>query len=168
MIHVCSLSRLHRTIEETGARHMVTLLRDLHLVTRPRCIDEDKHLLLGMDDIPEPADGYVAPCEEHVARLISFARGWDRATPLVVHCYAGISRSTAAAFVTACALNPERAELRIAQALRRRSDTASPNRRIVSIADDLLGRNGRMVGAIQAIGLGISAYEGTPFHLELE
>jgi predicted protein tyrosine phosphatase len=168
MIHVCSLSRLHRTIEETGARHMVTLLRDLHLVTRPRCIEEDKHLLLGMDDIPEPADGYVAPCEEHVARLITFARGWNRATPLVVHCYAGISRSTAAAFVTACALNPERAELRIAQALRRRSDTASPNRRIVSIADDLLGRNGRMVDAIQTIGLGISAYEGTPFHLELE
>src|SRR5918999_6039861 len=112
MIHVCSLSRLHRTIEETGARHMVTLLRDLHLVTRPRCIEEDKHLLLGMDDIPEPADGYVAPCEEHVARLIAFTHSWDRATPLVVHCFAGISRSTAAAFVAACALNPERAELR--------------------------------------------------------
>jgi predicted protein tyrosine phosphatase len=168
MIHICSLSRLHRTVEDTGARHIVTLLRDLHLVTRPRCIDEDKHLLLGMDDIPEPADGYVAPCEEHVARLITFARGWDRATPLVVHCYAGISRSTAAAFVTACALNPDRAELRIAETLRRRSDTASPNRRIVSIADDLLGRNGRMVDAIEAIGPGAAATEAVPFRLELE
>jgi predicted protein tyrosine phosphatase len=66
MIHVCSLSLLHRTVEETGARHVVTLLRDLHRVTRPECIAEERHLLLGMDDIPEPADGYVAPAEEHV------------------------------------------------------------------------------------------------------
>jgi predicted protein tyrosine phosphatase len=168
MIHVCSLSRLHRTVEETGARHVVTLLRDLHLVTRPGSVDEDKHLLLGMDDIPEPADGYVAPCEEHVQRLITFARDWDRATPLVVHCYAGISRSTAGAFVTACALNPARTELQIAQELRRLSHTASPNRRIVSIADVLLGRNGRMVNAIETIGPGATAYEGVPFQLALD
>ena len=168
MIHVCSLSRLHQTVEQTGARHVVTLLRDLHLVTRPQIITEDRHLLLGMDDIPEPADGYVAPCEEHVQRLIAFARGWDRTAPLVVHCYAGISRSTAGAFVTACALNPGRTELQIAQELRRRSDTASPNRRIVSIADDLLGRNGRMVDAISAIGTGTAAYEALPFRLEVE
>jgi predicted protein tyrosine phosphatase len=168
MIHVCSLSRLHRTVDETGARHVVTLLRDLHLVTRPQSIDEDKHLLLGMDDIPEPADGMVAPCEDHVQRLIAFTRGWDRATPLVVHCYAGISRSTAGAFVTACALNPGRPELQIANELRRCSNTASPNRRIVSIADHLLGRNGRMIGAIEAIGPGAAAYEGVPFQLTLE
>ena len=168
MIHVCSLSLLHRTVAETGARHVVTLLRDVDLVTRPESVAADKHLVLGMDDIPEPADGYVAPCEEHVQKLIAFARGWDRTTPLVVHCYAGISRSTAGAFVTACALNPARAELRIAQELRQRSHTASPNRRIVSIADDLLGRNGRMVDAIDAIGPGASAYEAVPFQLELE
>jgi len=168
MIHVCSLSLLHRTVEETGARHVVTLLRDVHLVTRPESVAADQHLVLGMDDIPEPADGYVAPCEEHVQKLIAFARGWDRATPLVVHCYAGISRSTAGAFVTACALNPSRAELLIAQELRQRSHTASPNRRIVSIADHLLGRHGRMVDAIEAIGPGAVAYEAVPFRLELE
>jgi predicted protein tyrosine phosphatase len=167
MIHVCSLSRLHRTVEETGARHVVTLLRDLHLVERPGCIAAEQHLLLGMDDIPEPADGYVAPGEEHVRKLIAFARGWDRSAPLVVHCYAGISRSTAAAFVAACALSPARTELQIAQELRQRSHTAWPNRRIVSIADDLLGRNGRMVDAIEAIGPGAPATEAVPFRLEL-
>ncbi len=168
VIHVCSLSRLHRTVEETGARHVVTLLRDVHLVQRPISITEDRHLVLGMDDIPEPADGYVAPGEDHVAKLIAFARAWDRSAPLVVHCYAGISRSTAGAFVTACALNPGRAETSIARELRRRSQTASPNRRIVSIADDLLGRNGRMVDAISAIGSGAAAHEAVPFQLELE
>jgi predicted protein tyrosine phosphatase len=168
MIHVCSLSRLHQTVEETGARHVVTLLRDVHLVTRPHSIAADRHLVLGMDDIPEPADGYIAPCEDHVAKLIAFARGWDRSAPLVIHCYAGISRSTAGAFVTACALNPARTERAIAQALRHRSATAAPNRRIVSIADDLLGRNGRMVDAISSIGAGLMAQEATPFRLDLE
>jgi len=168
MIHVCSLSNLHRIVAETGARHVVTLLRDVHLVTRPGSVAAEQHLVLGMDDIPEPADGYIAPCEEHVQRLIAFARGWDRSAPLVVHCYAGISRSTAGAFVTACALNPARAELHIARELRQRSHTASPNRRIVSIADALLGRNGRMVDAVQAIGPGAAATEAVPFRLELE
>jgi predicted protein tyrosine phosphatase len=168
VIHVCSLSRLHRTVEETGARHIVTLLRDVHLVTRPDSIAADRHLVLGMDDIPEPADGYVAPGEEHVSRLIAFTRAWDRSAPLVIHCYAGISRSTAGAFVAACALNPHRSELTIAQELRRRSATASPNRRIVSLADDLLGRNGRMVDAIGIIGAGLMAHEANPFRLDLE
>jgi len=168
MIHVCSLTRLHRTVEETGARHVVTLLRDVHLVQRPATIPADHHLVLGMDDIPEPMDGYVAPCDAHVRQLIDFVRNWDRAAPMVVHCYAGISRSTAGAFVAACALNPARPELHIAQDLRRSSDTASPNRRIVALADDLLGRRGRMIEAIDAIGPGTMAYEAKPFQLALD
>jgi predicted protein tyrosine phosphatase len=68
-----------------------------------------------------PIDGYIAPADEHVSRLTTFVRGWDRAAPLVVHCFAGTSRSTAGAYVAVCALNPARAELAIAQALRRAS-----------------------------------------------
>jgi predicted protein tyrosine phosphatase len=121
-----------------------------------------------MDDITMPIDGYVAPADEHVTRLLTFVRGWDRAAPLVVHCYAGISRSTAGAYVAACALNPARAELAIAQALRHASPTATPNPRIVALADRVLGRDGRMIAAIEAIGQGTMAYDGVPFRLELE
>ncbi len=80
-----------------------------------------------MDDICEVMDGYVVPCDEHVTRLIDFVRAWDRAKPMVVHCFAGISRSTAGAFVAACTLNPNRDERAIAQELRRASATATPN-----------------------------------------
>src|SRR5262249_201402 len=80
------------------------------LVERPARIDQDNHLLIRVDDIICPMDGYEHPCEEHVARLISFARSWDRSAPMVIHCYAGISRSTASAFAAACALNPDRHE----------------------------------------------------------
>ncbi len=168
MIHVCSLARLHDTVEETGAGHVVTLLKDTDRVERPKSIVEANHLILGMDDISVPMDGYVMPCDEHVTRLIAFVRGWDRAKPMVVHCYAGISRSTAGAYVAACALNPRRDELALARELRRLSATATPNIRIVSLADRMLGRGGRMVEAIDSIGRGELAYEGVPFRLDLE
>src|SRR5690606_4208647 len=135
MIHVCSLARLHATISETGARHIVTLLRLTDRVQRPAHIAAENHLVLNVDDICTPMDGYTCPADEHVARLIKFVGAWDRAAPLVVHCFAGISRSTAGAFVAACALNPRRKERDIARAIRQASPTAQPNARIVAIAD---------------------------------
>lgn len=168
MIHVCSLSRLHETVEDTGARHIVSLLGDEARVERPTSIAPENHLWLRLHDIAAPLDGYIVPGEQHVAELISFVRGWDRRAPLVVHCFAGISRSTASAYASVCALNPHRDEAGIARALRRASPTATPNIRIVTLADRLLGRDGRMTAAIQTIGRGVAAEAGTPFRLELE
>jgi predicted protein tyrosine phosphatase len=167
MIKVCSLARLHATVDETGARHIVTLLRLTDRVERPSHIAPENHLVLAIDDISMPMDGYTVPAQEHVERLIDFVGDWDRAAPMVVHCFAGISRSTAGAFVAACALNPNRDELQIAQAIRRASRTAQPNARIVSIADNLLRRDGRMVRAIETIGPGHTAMEGDPFRLDI-
>jgi len=69
--------------------------------------------------------------------------------------------------VAACALNPKRDEMQIAWDIRRASRTAQPNSRIVSIADRLLNRDGRMIEAIDAIGLGDAATEGHPFRLDI-
>lgn len=168
MIHVCSLARLHATIEESGARHIVTLINDETKVIRPECVAEEDHLFLGMHDIAAEMDGFRAPAEEHVHRLIAFVNRWHRRSPLVVHCWAGISRSTAGAYIAACALNPRRDEDRIAQALRDASPTAYPNIRFVTLADRILDRNGRMVAAIEGIGRGVESPEGTPFRLDLE
>ena len=167
MIHVCSLARLYSTVEETRARHVVTLLRLIDRVQWPAHIVPENHLVLAMDDIVAPQDGYTVPAEDHVGRLIDFVGRWDRTTPMVVHCFAGISRSTGAAFVAACALNPQREELQIARAIRAASPTAQPNARIVSIADRLLKRQGRMVRAVEAIGPGEATTEGHPFRIDL-
>jgi predicted protein tyrosine phosphatase len=168
MIHVCSLARLHETVEDTGARHIVSLIGAEDRLERPAGIAPENHLWLQLHDISAPLDGYVMPGEAHVADLIRFVRGWDRRAPLVVHCYMGISRSTASAYASVCALNPHRDENSIAQALRRASPTATPNIRIVSLADRLLGRDGRMVAAIETIGRGVMAAEANPFRLDLE
>lgn len=154
MIHVCSLSRMHDVVETTGAEHVVTLIRDTTRVTRPKHIREENHLILSIDDIEDELDGMIAPAETHVAELLDFVERWKREKPIVVHCFAGISRSTAAAFIAACAIRPERDEAEIARAIRDASVTAQPNPRIVSFGDKLLGRQGRMVEAVRAIGKG--------------
>jgi predicted protein tyrosine phosphatase len=169
MIHVCSLAHLHDVVETTGARHIVSLIGDEARLQRPSSIAAENHLWLCLHDISAPLDGYIMPGEEHIASLLEFVRGWDQRAPLVVHCYMGISRSTASAFASVCALNPHRDELSIAQALRRASPTATPNIRIVSLADKLLGRNGRMIAAVETIGRGaMISCEAEPFRLDLE
>ncbi|MEL6061221.1 MULTISPECIES: tyrosine phosphatase family protein [unclassified Methylobacterium] len=166
-LHVCPLSRLPETVTATGASHVLTLVNVGTPLERPALIAADNHAVIGVSDIAEPRDGHVLPAEEHVAGILAFIRAWPREKPLVVHCYAGISRSTAAAYIAACALAPERDEGAIADALRAASPSATPNPLFVAIADRMLGRDGRMVAAVARIGRGAEAFEGEPFCLPL-
>lgn len=166
-LHVCSLSRLSETLAETGASHVLTLMNVGTAVERPATITVDRHCVVGVSDIAEPLDGHVPPAEAHVRQILDFAQAWDRERPLLIHCYAGISRSTAAAYIAACALAPERDEAEIAGALRTASPSATPNRLFIEIADRILARGGRMVAAIAGIGRGADAFEGAPFRLML-
>lgn len=168
MIHVTSLARLHDTVRESGARTLVTLLSEGTAFVPPPGFDDDRRLHLSFHDIPEPGEGMTAPSREHLAAILDFAARWDRAHPMVVHCFAGISRSTAAAYAIACALRPDRAEDVLAAELRRLSPSATPNPLMIAHADAILGRDGRMAAAIRAIGRGADAFEGTPFFLALD
>ncbi|UFZ07330.1 protein tyrosine phosphatase [Bradyrhizobium ontarionense] len=168
MIHVCSLAALPETVRLTGASHVLTIMANVEQVQRPQSILPENHLRVSVDDITEQLPGFMAPSEDHVTRVLEFVRGWDRTAPLVIHCYAGISRSTASAFATACALNPHRDELDIARAIRQASPVASPNRLIVSLADKALGREGRMVRALDAIGPGAMMVDSQPFRIDLD
>ncbi|QUS41679.1 protein tyrosine phosphatase [Tardiphaga alba] len=168
MIYVCSLADLHATVANTGASHVLTIMANVAQVVRPDSVVEANHLRVQVDDITESMDGFVAPNEQHVLQVMNFARGWDRASPLVIHCYAGISRSTASAFTAACMLNPDRDERDIAQRIRAASPIASPNRLIVSLADKALGRNGRMIRALDDMGPGSLTVMGKPFRIDLD
>lgn len=167
MLHVCSLSRLNDTVERTGARSLVTLINAEMAVPTPPGIAAGQHLKLSFNDIAAPVRGLTPPGEAHVLELLEFVRTWDRATPLVIHCWAGISRSTAGAYVTACALNPDADEYEVAITLRNQSPSATPNPRIVAMADKILDRDGRMIDAIRGIGRGANAFEGAPFEMPI-
>ena len=166
-IVVCPLSQVSTSVTAHQASHLVTLINEGTQVERPASITAERHLLLSFNDIIEPIDGMTAPTEEHARDLLSFVADWDRKQAIVVHCFAGISRSTAAAFITMCALRPELAEADIARSLRAASPFATPNILLVGFADRILGRESRMVSAITSIGRGEMAYEGQPFVLPL-
>lgn len=168
MIHVCPLSKLEETVAQSKAGWLLSLLSANMDMTRPAAILPEHHLHLVMHDIIEPQGDMTMPGEVHVRRLIDFARRWDGRQPMVAHCYAGISRSTASAYIAAAALAPQRDEVEMARTLRALSPSATPNPRLIAVADMLLERKGRMIGAIRAIGRGADAYEGTPFAFPVE
>src|SRR5271170_4741183 len=94
-LHVCSLARIDEVVEATGARSMVTLLSPGTAVVRPNAIALERHLHIGMSDIVEHSPGQVLPDAAHVDALIAFVHRWDRREPMLIHCFAGVSRSTA-------------------------------------------------------------------------
>ncbi|MEM9206874.1 MAG: protein tyrosine phosphatase [Pseudomonadota bacterium] len=163
MLYVSSLSKLHDTVASIGASHMLTVISEGTPVERPETIKPENHLYLGFHDITEELEGHKPPMRHHVEAILEFGEKWGEESPLVVHCWAGISRSTASAYMIACASHPEADERELAQSLRRAAPSATPNIRMVRFADEVLGRNGRMTAAIEEIGRGADAFEGTPF-----
>ena len=145
MIYVSPLSAVHDAIRTHGPSHLVSLLDPETMIDTPEGFDPARHLRIGVNDIAEPIDDLIPPTAAHVGELVDFIRGWDQQAPLLVHCWAGISRSTAAAFIALCMLNEDRPEERLARRIRDRAPHAHPNRLMVALADNVLGREGRMV-----------------------
>lgn len=165
MIIVCPLNKVQSLVEAHGVGHVVTLLAPDTPHELPHGVPPERHLRLYFHDIVQDMDGYTPPKASDAERLVAFLESWDRRRPLLIHCWAGISRSTAAAFTALCLCRPRADEEEIALELREASPSATPNRLIVSLADDVMGRGGRMVRAIERIGRGAEAYEGVPFLL---
>ena len=118
------------------------------------------------NDIAEPRDGLLAPNAEHIEALIETIRSWPGDSPLVLQCWMGISRSTAAAAI-ALALLDDREPKEIGSIVRRASPTATPNPLMISLADHLLGLGGDFERGIKAIGRGAEAPHGEPFQIDL-
>lgn len=167
-IVVSPLSRIAEMAVRHRAREMVSLLaagQDFH---RPAVISADRHLLLGMNDITFAGTGdLVAPGEAHVAGIIDFARSWDRSAPLLIHCWMGVSRSPAAALIASLAVHPEEEDAALATRLRAASPYATPNARLIEIADSMLERRGGLIRAVSGIGRGADADGNAPFVLPL-
>lgn len=162
---VCSLRRIDSLIASRDPSHLITLLSPAELIEAHPKMAAGRHLRIGVNDINEPTEGLVAPDAGTVKSILDFGAGWTAEQPMLIHCWAGISRSSATAFILACERNPETPELAIAEHIRAVSPIAHPNPRLVALADDMLGRRGRMVDAIRAIGPGEPAFENFPFEV---
>ncbi len=170
-ILVCPLSHVPNLARARNPSHVVSLLDPGTPFPDLAGYGVGRHLRMPIHDIELEMTGFNALCARRMRTILDFVSAWDREQPILVHCYAGISRSTATAYITACAHNPGRDEEEIALALRAASPSASPNRRFIALADAELGRGGRMQRAIDTIGRGRSWLEfgeAAPFHLPVQ
>ena len=153
MIYVCNLFDMPYYTRALRAGYLVSLVQPEFQPPTPAGVRPERHLRVAVDDISEPMEDSVVPGEGHVRDLITFLCDWPGSEPLLLHCYAGVSRSTAAALI-ALTLGAEGREMEAAQALRDAAPHAHPNARIIALADQLLGRHGRLIAARSAIGPG--------------
>lgn len=166
-IHVAPLSQLQTVARQLPAYDLLTLLSPSADTSVLDGLMPHQRLQLGFHDIAEARPDLIAPSRDMIDSILDFGRRRTPATPLLIHCWAGISRSSAAAYMLACDGNPGR-ETAIADELRRRAPFATPNRLMVALADDLLQRHGHMIDAIARIGRGAEAFEGAPYQLPID
>src|ERR1700750_2404502 len=148
---VCGIEELADHCK-TGASHVLSLLDpDWPVPEAFGAFGEHEKLELRFHDVIEDETGRVPPSETDVARLLAFGRDLT-AEPgnnahLLVHCHAGISRSTASmALILAQAL-PAVSAHQVMQEIVRIRPKAWPNLRIIEIGDAVLNRNGEIVAA---------------------
>lgn len=100
------------------------------------------HLVLGFDDV-EYEDGY-GPKEDHVKRILDHietrlqALQLDRPAKVLIHCYAGISRSTAAAIASDMHFNNQSVESAF-ERIEKIRPILWPNLLVLKYFDDLHG-----------------------------
>jgi predicted protein tyrosine phosphatase len=166
MIHVSSLSALDTITARMQNYDLLTLLSPDYPAVDWSTLACERHVRLAFHDIVELMPGLTAPDRVVMQAVLDFGRNREPQRPLLIHCWAGISRSSAAAFAIACDRNPG-FERDIAVELRRRAPFVTPNRLMIRLADELLARDGRMIEAIDHIGRGAEAGEGEPYELPL-
>ena len=148
-IYVSSLYEMAGHVRERGVGYLVSMVQSEYQPERPPGVRSDRHLRIAVDDISLPNEGAVLAGEPHVRQLVDFLERWPGDEPLLLHCYAGISRSTAGALI---ALSLWQDEFEAARALRAAAPHAIPNPRIIALADAILGRGGRLVAARESMG----------------
>jgi predicted protein tyrosine phosphatase len=166
MIYVSSLRGLAAVADTLPPFDLLTLLSPTATARNWSGLARERHVELTFHDIVEATPDLIAPDAVVVDTILAFGRGSVVERPMLIHCWAGISRSSAAAYAIACDRNPGY-EAAIADELRKRSPYVTPNRLMVQLADKQLNREGRMVEAIARIGRGADAFEGEPYQLPL-
>jgi predicted protein tyrosine phosphatase len=154
-ITVCGIDELP-THGDVGVSHVLSILDPEWPVPDAfASYGAHERLELRFHDVIDDVPGMIAPQPSHVARLLAFGRDLA-AEPapgahLLVHCHAGVSRSTASMILLIAQACPRLAASVVAREILRIRPQAWPNLRIVEIGDTMLGRDGAIVEAVREI-----------------
>ena len=146
LILVTPLSAVPAVIRSRRPSHLVTLLSPEHMIDTPDGFPVERHLRLGVNDIVDAEAGDNPPARSHVRELLDFSRAWEGHDPILVHCWAGVSRSMAATYAILCDRLGPGCELHAAQAIRNR---APQHRRQSNRTDPVSAKHGLPPGNVE-------------------
>lgn len=118
---------------------------------KPRMLECVPHKLrLEFDDVTYGPDkcaeiGYRPPMASDIQKLVEFLRTVKG--PLLCHCAAGVSRSAAAAAIFVAMHTGPGQELQAMRYVEKIRPIAFPNKRMIGLADRILGRGGKLLEA---------------------
>ncbi|HUC70013.1 MAG TPA: protein-tyrosine-phosphatase [Stellaceae bacterium] len=160
-VTICGLDELadHCAL---GVTHVLSILDPGWPEPEPlRDFELSRRLKLNFHDVIEAEPGWIAPERFDVELLLAFGRSLGEiadeagaepaATHLLVHCHAGVSRSTAAAILLLAQHEPARPAQNVVGQVIRARPRAWPNLRMIEMGDELLGRDGEIVASVRAL-----------------
>jgi len=145
-IAICDLSTV-RSIDLTRYSGVITI--EEPDTDDPFRTDAVPQLVLQFHDIDMTMLGLVEPEPEQVQQALTFAGETNGA--LLVHCRAGLSRSTAIALAIAAYRLGAGKERRACERVRQVYPQVQPNRLVVFLADEVLSRRQALVTATTQI-----------------
>lgn len=154
-ITVCGIEELAGHCD-TRASHVLSILDpDTPVPEAFGQFGEHRKLELRFDDIIDEVAGLRAPQVADVERILAFGRDLQRepaeARHLLVHCHAGISRSTAAMVLILAQALPDMPADAVVALVHGIREKAWPNLRLIEIGDGMLQRGGALVAAVVAL-----------------
>jgi predicted protein tyrosine phosphatase len=149
---ICGLEELDYHSAQ-GVTHVLSIL-DPHWPEPAafQAFEPHARATLYFHDAIEPMPEIVLPRVAHIETILAFGRDMgDDLAHLLIHCHAGISRSTAAMAMILAQAFPGEHEDAIVDRLTLIRPQAWPNSSMIGFADQLLGRDGRLTAAVNKI-----------------
>ena len=137
-IQICSLETVQK-IELSSYSGVITI--ENSTIENPFRVENGtpEQLILKFDDISSTMDDYIKPQKFHIKKALSFANKVDDGT-LLIHCHAGISRSSAIALAIITESFGAGRESDAVEFLAKINPNARPNKSLILMTDEMLGR----------------------------
>lgn len=142
-ITICGLTELDQHAR-AGVDHVVSILDPEYPDPSAfRRYSSHKRVVFRYDDVVRARKGVVAPVEANIRAILDLGRTLvaDGIKHVLIHCHAGVSRSTATAIILMVQDNPGR-EAEAFDYLRRIRPRSWPNALMLALAARSLGREG--------------------------
>ncbi|MDB5361994.1 MAG: protein-tyrosine-phosphatase [Rhodospirillales bacterium] len=150
-ISICGIEELE-PFETRGVTHLLSVLDPETPEPESLGLLSPTHRLqLRFHDVIDIRPGQILVEIEQIRQVLAFGRDLPMADGhLLVHCHAGISRSTAFTILLLAQALPDVPSTEVVAEIVRIRARSWPNLRIIELGDEILGRNGSLVAAVRA------------------